>query len=97
MASTIALRPSPAASGTSIAIAIDVAEVEVRLHLDRPPAVDDDVLVGVGDAELGRVDVAEDGPDERHAPTSGDTDTTDQPPSTLSSWPVTARDSSDSK
>ena len=78
---------------------IDVAEIEVGVHLDRPPAVDDEMLVGVGDPELGRVDVAEDGSDERHAPASGsgETDTTDQPPSILSSCPVTTRDSSDRK
>ena len=44
----------------------DVAEVELRDYLDGPAAVDDEVLVGVGDPELGWVDVAEDGPDERH-------------------------------
>ena len=71
-------------------------EEEVGRHLDQPPAVDDEVLVRVRDPELGRVDVAQHGPDERHGG-SGETETTDQPPSTLSSWPVTARDSSDRK
>ena len=70
IASTIARSPSPAASADLDRHRVDVAEVEVGLHQDRPAAVDDDVLVGVGDPELGRVDVAEHGPDERHATTS---------------------------
>src|SRR4051812_46187403 len=49
---------------------VDVAEVEIRLHQHRPPAVDDDVLVAVRDPERGWVDVAEDRPDERHATAS---------------------------
>ena len=76
---------------------VDVAEVELRLDQDRPPAVDDEVFVAIGDAQLGRVDVAEDGPDEGHGPGSGETEVTDQPPSILSSCPVTTRDSSDRK
>ena len=34
---------------------------------------------------------------QRHGAGSGDTESTDQPPSTLSIWPVTTRDSSDRK
>jgi hypothetical protein len=45
---------------------VDVGEVELGLHLDRPAAVDDEVLVGIGDAHVRRVDVAEDRPNERH-------------------------------
>ena len=77
--------------------AIHVRQEEVRRDLDRLPADDDEVLVGVGHAHVRRLDVPEDGPHERHGPGSGETDTTDQPPSTLSSCPVTARDSSDRK
>ena len=76
--------------------AIDVGEEEVRVHLDRTAAIDHEVLVGVGDAEVGRLDVAEYGPNEAHG-ASGDTDVTDQPPSILRSCPVTVRDSSDRK
>ena len=72
---------------------VDVGVIEVGLKLCRPPAIDDQVLMGVGHPEVARVDIAEDRPDEGHG--SGETDTTDQPPSTLSSCPVTARDSSD--
>ena len=94
-------QPEPGGLGHLDRHQVDVAEVEVGLQLDRTPAVDDEVLVGIGDAQVARVDVAEDRPDERHVPgsgrTSGDTDSTDQPPSTVSSWPVTTRDSSDRK
>ncbi len=75
---------------------IDVGEEEIGGHLDRTAAVDHDVLVGVRDTQIGRRDVAEDGPNEAHV-ASGDTDETDQPPSIFRSWPVTVRDSSDRK
>ncbi len=48
-----------------------VRQVEVGLELDRPPAVDDEVLVGVRDPEVARDDVAEHGPDECHRSGSG--------------------------
>ena len=97
MASTTDRNPNPTASVTSARHRVDVAEVELRLDQDRPPAVDDQVFVAIGHAQLGRVDVAEDGPDEGHGPGSGETEVTDQPPSILSSCPVTTRDSSDRK
>ena len=74
---------------------LDVGEIEVRLHQDGSSAVDDEVLVRIRDPEVRGVDVAEDSPNEGHGCASGETDTTDQPPSILSSCPVTARDSSD--
>jgi hypothetical protein len=37
---------------------LDVAEVELGDHLDGPPAIDHEVLVGVGDPELRGIDVA---------------------------------------
>ena len=80
---------------------VDVGQQEVRRQLDRAPAVDDQVLVGIGHPHRRGFDVAEDGPDERHGrgspDGSGETDAIDQPPSTFRSWPVTARDSSDRK
>jgi len=79
--------------------AVEVRQQEVRRQFDGTPAVDDEVLVGVRHAELIGVDVTEHCSDERHAPGpgSGETETTDQPPSILSSCPVTTRDSSDRK
>ena len=47
--------PSAVASPTSVDHRVHVAEIEVRLHQDRPAAVDDDVLVRVGHAESRRV------------------------------------------
>jgi hypothetical protein len=43
---------------------LDRIEPEVRMKLHRAPAVDDEVLVRIGDAQVGRVDVAEHGPHE---------------------------------
>ena len=62
--------------------------------LDRPTAVDDEVLVRVGHAQLACIDVAEHRPDVAH---SGETEAIDQPPSIFRSWPVTAFDSSERK
>ena len=45
---------------------VHVGELEVREELDRPAAVDDEVLVGVDDAQLLGGDVAEDGAGEGH-------------------------------
>ena len=71
---------------------VDVGEQEVRIQLDRPAAVDDEVLVGVGRAEILRFDVAEDRADEGHAASSSRTlITTAAAPSTpawSSSWAV---------
>ena len=77
---------------------VDVASRKSGDELDRPPAVDDEMLVGIGHAQLRRVDIAEDGPDEGHATAArARPRSTDQPPSILSSCPVTTRDSSDRK
>ncbi len=73
---------------------VDVGEEEVRRHLDRPTAVDDEVLVRVGHAQLACIDVAEHRPDVAH---SGETEAIDQPPSIFRSCPVTAFDSSERK
>ena len=54
IASIAVRRPAAAASRSSVGHAIDVGQEEVRRQLDRPAAVDDEVLVGVGDAQLGR-------------------------------------------
>ena len=97
MASTAVRRPAPSRIAQLGGHAIQVRQEEIRRDLDRLPADDDEVLVCIGDPKLARVDVAQHGADERHAPASGETDTTDHPPSTLSSCPVTARDSSDSR
>ena len=45
---------------------VHVGELEVGEELDRPTAVDDEVLVGVDDAELVGRDIAEDGSGEAH-------------------------------
>ncbi len=50
---------------------LDVGQVEVREELDRPAAVDDEVLVGIDDAELLGRDVTEDGSGEGHGDSSG--------------------------
>ena len=54
-----------------VAIAVDVGQQEVRRHLDRPAAVDDQVLVGIGDAHRSGLNLAQDRPDEGHRAGSG--------------------------
>ena len=51
--------------------AVHVREQEVGRHLDDAAAIDDQVLVRVGDAHGAGLDVAEDGPDEGHAWAAG--------------------------
>ena len=64
MASTTERRPEPGGRAELVDGLVHVGEQEVGRQLDHPAAVDDEVLVGVRHAEVGRRDVAEDGPDE---------------------------------
>ena len=45
---------------------VDVVEEEVRAHLDRLAARDDDVLMRVREAKVGRIEIAEDRSDDAH-------------------------------
>ena len=46
---------------------VDVVQLEVGKELDGASAVDDEVLVGIDDAQLVRADVSEDGAGKAHA------------------------------
>ena len=81
---------------TSSAIRSTSASRKSGRHLDGPAAVDDEMLVGVGHARASAASMSPRTVRTNVMPTPGCATTRrDQPPSTLRSWPVTARDSSD--